>query len=406
MTQAHINKYFYIIFLFTLTFGVLLYDTIGFDYTDECCALFLFVLFVSYLFTTKDWAINKAFLTTIGIFLFYLCYSLAIGSNTKAAIASDLLIQIKPYLAFFCVYSLLPHLDAGRKKLLQDIALVYWGLLCLVGIGDIFIPRLIFEVVGHPAYYAASVIACSFCYFICSRFTRLDRLTFLVLLSIGILSGRSKFYGFYAFACFAILFLPNLKQFKWNLRNVLILACMLATIIFVAWEKVYFYFYQTVTDEVEKDMIARYILYVTTPDILRDYFPLGSGFATYATYSSGLYYSHIYADYGIDGVWGMTKEYYNFIADTYYPSLAQFGVLGILLYATFWVYILRKAYLFYRARGNIHYFTVVVMLVGFFGIEGTTDSTFTTHRGFFLLMMLGLVLGCMKHEQNEDTANQ
>lgn len=100
MIQSLINKHFFNLLLFTLTFGILLYDAIGFDYTDEICALFLFVLFGIYLFSTSDWNFNKGFLTTIGIFLFYFCYSLYIGSNTKTAIISDMLIQIKPYLAF------------------------------------------------------------------------------------------------------------------------------------------------------------------------------------------------------------------------------------------------------------------------------------------------------------------
>ncbi|MDR1938993.1 MAG: O-antigen ligase domain-containing protein, partial [Tannerellaceae bacterium] len=167
MTQAYIDKYFYIIFLITWIFGVLLYDAIGFDYTDEICALFLFILFASFLFTTKDWAINKAFLTTIGIFIFYLCYSLYIRSNTKMAIANDLVIQLKPYLAFFCVYSMAPKFDANRKEILKSLALIFWGMLCVVGIVDLFVPRLIYTVMGHPTYYAAAVIASSFCYFIC-----------------------------------------------------------------------------------------------------------------------------------------------------------------------------------------------------------------------------------------------
>ena len=45
MIQSLINKHFFNLLLFTLTFGILLYDAIGFDYTDEICALFLFVLF-------------------------------------------------------------------------------------------------------------------------------------------------------------------------------------------------------------------------------------------------------------------------------------------------------------------------------------------------------------------------
>ncbi len=417
MIQSLIDKYFYFLFLFTLTFGILLYDAIGFDYTDEICALVLFILFVYYMFNTEDWRINKAFLVTIGIFIFYICYSLYIQSNVKAGIFTDVVIQIKPYLAFFCVYSMAPYFNANRKEILKSVALIFWGFLLLVGIGDLFINRLIFDVMGHPAYFAAGVILTSLCYFYCSKFTFLDKITFIVLLSIGLLSGRSKFYGFFAMAIFVVIFFSNMKQFKLNFRNILLVIVMLAAVLFAAREKINFYFYQAVTEEVDKDMIARYVLYSTAPDVLKDYFPFGSGFASYGTYASGLYYSHVYVDYGIDGVWGMTKSYYSFIADTYYPSLAQFGVVGILLYITFWLYILRKAFLYYKKTGNIHYFTIITLIAGFFAIEGTTDSTFTTHRGFFTLMLLGMILGNMKEEtkmlsetteslKDESTSNQ
>ena len=124
MIQSLINKHFFNLLLFTLTFGILLYDAIGFDYTDEICALFLFVLFGIYLFSTSDWNFNKGFLTTIGIFLFYFCYSLYIGSNTKTAIISDMLIQIKPYLAFFCVYSMMPRFSESQNEINMPCILV------------------------------------------------------------------------------------------------------------------------------------------------------------------------------------------------------------------------------------------------------------------------------------------
>jgi hypothetical protein len=164
---------------------------------------------------------------------------------------------------------------------------------------------------------------------------------------------------------------------------------------------VYFYFYQAVTEEVDRDMIARYVLYANAPLVLKDYFPFGSGFATYGTYASGLYYSGLYEQYGIDGVWGMTKGYYSFIADTYYPSLAQFGVTGILLYLTFWLFIFIKACIYFRDTKNLPYFIMITLITGFFAIEGTTDSTFTTHRGFFVLMLLGMLLGNMKQEHRK-----
>ena len=36
------------LFLFMLIFGILLYGFIGFDYTDELCALVLFIIFGIY----------------------------------------------------------------------------------------------------------------------------------------------------------------------------------------------------------------------------------------------------------------------------------------------------------------------------------------------------------------------
>jgi hypothetical protein len=289
-----------------------------------------------------------------------------------------------------------PRFNADRKKILKSIALIFWGFLLFVGIGDLFIDRLIYNVMGHPAYFAAGVIITSLCYFFCSKYTLPDKITFLLLLSIGILSGRSKFYGFYALAFFIIIAFSFIRQLKLNAKTVLFGLLMLTVILFVAREKIYFYFYQTVTGEIDRDMIARYVLYQTAPEILHDYFPFGSGFASYGSFASGLYYSHIYVDYGIDGVWGMTKSYYSFIADTYYPSLAQFGVAGILLYITFWLYILRKTWLFFEKTNDLHYFTIIILIVGFFAIEGTTDSTFTTHRGFFVLMMTGMILSNMR----------
>lgn len=398
MMQTLLNKHFFNLLVFTLIFGILLYDIIGFDFIDEICALILFLLFTLYIFSTKEWSINKAFLSTIGIFVFYLCYSFVIKSNVKIAILSDCIIQIKPYLAFFCVYSIMPQINKNKKSILKSTSLIIWILLFIMGICSLFVHKLLHLLMGHPTYYAAAVICTALCYLYCSDFTKKDKLVFLMLLSIGIVSGRSKFYGFYAVAWFVILFASRMREFKLNAKNISIILLMFCAVVFVAREKINFYFYQAVTDEVDKDMIARYMLYVTAPQILYDYFPFGSGFASYGTYSSGVYYSEVYSDYGIDGIWGMTKSYYNFIADTFYPSLAQFGVIGVFLFFLFWVYIVKRAYTYYKKNGDNQLFSLVLLIVAFLLIESTTDSTFTTHRGFFVLMLLGLFLSELKRK--------
>ncbi len=405
MIQAYINKYFYFLFVFSLIFIILLYNLIGFDYIDEICAVVLFGLFFYTVIKTPDWKFNKVFLFTLFVFLFYTCYSIWIGSNVKKGILTDLIIQMKPYLGFFCVYQLRPQFDLKQKKLLKDILLVSWfAFLLPIGLISIVYYDIIYITMYHPTNFGIAVVVVSICYFFYSDFSWRNRITFLLLLSLGILSGRSKFYGFYVVAFFVIAFFSSIRHFKLNFKNLLLISCMLFAMFFVAWDKIAFYFYDAISgsSEVEEDMIARFVLYRTFPEILQDYFPFGSGLGSYATYASGLYYSNIYAEYGIDGIWGITKTYYNYIADAFYPSLAQFGVVGVILFLSFWIYILKKAFIYYKTHPNpsLQYFIVVILILCFLGIEGTTSSTFTSQGGFFVMMLLGMILANISHEQN------
>lgn len=397
----------FVLQLFILIFGILLYGVIGFDFIDELCALALLCIFLICLFNTPNWSFNKGFLTTICIFIFYLCYSVYIHSNTTKAIVSDMVVQIKPYLAFFCTYSIMPKFNTKHKTIMRVACLIFWILLIPVGIAGGINENYFKPTMGHPAYFAAAIVCISTTYLYCSDFSTKDKIVFILLLSLGLLSGRSKFYGFYAFSVFLIFYFSSIKQFKLNFKNGIILLIMGIVMIIVAWKKIDLYFYHAMTtmDESEKDLIARFVLYATAPQILLDYFPFGSGLASFGTYYSGVYYSDIYLDYGIDGVWGITKHYYGFIADTFYPSLAQFGFVGIFLYALFWIYILTKALMFYKKDINKKNFIMVLMFIVFFAIEGTTDSTFTTHRGFYVLVLLGIVLSDLKRTYLEKTIN-
>jgi hypothetical protein len=402
MVQSYIDKYFFFLFTFSLVFVILLYNTIGFQFTDELCVGAIFLLFLYAVLKTPDWAFNKAFLFTLGVFLFYTGYSVAIGSNSRSAIFNDLIIQLKPYIAFFCVYQLRPLLNSNRKKLLKDIIVLLWFVFLLpLGIaGATSGEHIMRVVVGHPAYYGIAVTIFGLTYLYCSDFSKRDKLIFLLLLSIGIFSGRSKFYGFFVLSVFFALFSGQLLKFKWSLKNILIILITLGLMFYVAWEKIYLYFFQAMTDnpDVEGDMLARFVFYRTTPEILFDYFPFGSGLASFATHSSGVYYSDIYTEYGLNIVYGLTRNNPEFVSDTFYPSLAQFGVAGIILYILFWMYILRKTFLYFKANPKLQLKSslTILLITAFIGIEGTTASTFIAQGGLYVMMLAGLVLSEMK----------
>lgn len=391
MIQEYINKYFYYLFIVILFFGVICYDLIGFHSIDELCGGILFIMFIYYMFQTKEWMINKYFLFTLGVFFFYLAYSLWIRSNTPAAILNDFIIQFKPYLAFFCAYQLMPSFNKGRRKLLQDVCLVTWVLLVPLGLSAMVNDRMLWIVMGHPSNFAASIASLALVYLFCGNYTKKERIIFIAMLSVGLISGRAKFYGFFALSAFAVLYFSNAQKLKLDAKTIIALLLLVVVILFVAREKIQLYFVQGVMDDTENDYIARFVLYATALLIFRDYLPFGSGFASFATHSSGEWYSKIYQEYEIDGVWGISKSYHKFIADTYYPSLAQFGIAGVLLFAAFWIYILSLAVRSFKRTNNPKLITIIILVIGFMLIENVADATFTSNRGLFMMMFLGLL---------------
>lgn len=406
MIQDFINKQSYNIYIFTLFFAIILYNPIGFKSADELCALALLVLFIFSIFRSKDWAINKAFLFTISVFLFYTCYSIYIDSNSKKAIFTDLIIQMKPYLAFFAIYQMKPQFNKIQKELLQKICLIIWFVLLPVGIIGFFDIRFILLIMKLPTDYAAAIVALALTYLFCSQYTTKDKIVFLTMLVIGLSTGRSKFYGFFIIAIVVIIYFGKASNIKLNFKNILIFVCTLGVISYFAWEKIHLYFVAGLTGEVEQNTVARFVLYSKSIEIFKDYFPFGSGLASFATHASGAYYSDIYAEYGVDNVWGMSKNNWSFIADTYYPSLAQFGIAGLLLYASFWIYILKKAFFFFLKSKNAKYITIAALITAYIAIENIADASITSNRGFFIMMLLGLTLGELKHieldEQNKE----
>ena len=401
MLQEFINTNFYRLLMFTLIFGVMFYDTIGFDYTDELCSLFLFILFLKYVFSTPKWEVNKLFLTVTAVFLFYLCYSFYIGSNVKSAILTDFVIQYKPYLGFFCVYAIKPEIPERYRKLVREVCLVLGVYLALVGIGCLISYESLEYTFKHPSRLATAVSVVALLYLYCSDYTTKDKLIFILLMVIGLASGRSKFYGFFIICAAMVLFVRPSFKLKLNVKNVVFFIIVFVIVVFFTYTKIDLYFVtggeELTTNEEVQDSIARAALYFHVPEILMDYFPLGSGFGSYATYASGVYYSPLYEKYGMDSIYGLTKDYGSFIADTYYPALAQFGIIGVCLFFLFWIRLAIKSVKNYRYIYKESLLSMVIIL--FFLIECTSDATITHNRGLFMMMLLGLLFSDIRRKR-------
>jgi hypothetical protein len=400
--QDFIDRQFFNLTLFALIFGVMLYDIIGamgFSYVDEICALLLLMLFFYKVFATKTWEFDRTFLIVILIFLFYLIYSMAIHSNSYGAILTDFVIQLKPYVSFFCVYALRPTLSANQKKIVRLLIALCSLYVLVAGLTGYVNKTLLEYTFGHESRIATASSVLAMLYLYCSDYRKTDKLIFVLILAIGLLSTRSKHFGFFVICTLLVFYLNRSFKMKLSFRNIFFVVAALSLTILVAWKKIYFYFITGGfgSGRAADEMYARMVLYYFSLFVLKDFIPFGSGFASYATYASGESYSSIYAKYGMHNMHGLTKANPMFMSDTYYPALAQFGYVGIALFFYFWFYLLRRAVRIYT-EGFIKESVMAIMIILFFLIECTSDSTLTHNRGMFMMMIMGLLFADAKRE--------
>lgn len=148
--------------------------------------------------------------------------------------------------------------------------------------------------------------------------------------------------------------------------------------------------------------VPRTVLHMVGIQILVDFFPLGSGFGTFASYLSGRDYSNIYDMYGISNVIGMTREEYNFISDVFWPYIyGQFGIFGLLIYVKIILTIF-----FRQFRSGITDSARIAMAVVWIYalIASTSEAYFTNGTGVQMALLLTMFIGYGTLQQKE-TAN-
>lgn len=244
------------------------------------------------------------------------------------------------------------------------------------------------EQVGGYARYATMTTILGITYLLYSKQTKKDLIISSLLISIGLLSLRSKAFGFFA-AYIGIMFFWQLNEQRKILttKNILLCIIVLGGIFFAAWGKIDFYFVQGAEAE---NMFARPLLFVKSWEILQDYPFFGTGYGSYATNASAAYYSPLYIQY--DLIYSNEIGEGLFLSDTYFPVFAQFGFVGIGLFIWFWVRRVKTAYQNFYFNGNVLYFKLVILIVVFFCIESVADSTYTHNRGMVMMMLLALIL--------------
>ncbi|MDR2139162.1 MAG: hypothetical protein LBP50_06410 [Tannerella sp.] len=359
---------------------------------DEVASVLLLILYI--LFICHE---RKRFTVEIPlivcIFLFYLCYSFYLAYNSPGAVVMDFLVQIRPFLTFFMVLQIAPFFSASQKKLLKRICLYIWPLFIPVGIYGFVNPSFFKSILEQEANYVSGIVCLSLVYLYCSNFTVKEGFTFLYMLTTGMMAMHSEFQGFYFLTIGILLYFQDVRVLKSRWKTGFALLIVFVLIVYILKSQVAGYLFPPDAGNGGPDFTARSILYCSAIEVLKDFIPFGSGLASFATELSGKYYSQIYVAYGLNAMEGFSPRNWLSVSGSYYPSLVQFGMSGILLYLFFWLHSASKMLVCFKRAEDLQWFVITLTTICFIFIANISDAFFSSNKGFFIMMFLGLLAG-------------
>ena len=146
------------------------------------------------------------------------------------------------------------------------------------------------------------------------------------------------------------------------------------------------YYFHNVRDEAARSVLLR-----TSLKIAQDFFPLGSGFGTFASAVSAEPYSKIYYMYHIQNVWGLSKDHPIFISDSFWPMLlGQCGYLGLLIYLLILGILIWLV--FDTRRRNAWVYASGLTVLVYLGISSVGESAFVNTYAVGYAFILGILL--------------
>ena len=363
-------------------------DLPGFSSVDE--AMTVLLLIYTLLMYSHNRSINrrpwKEFMACIGLIAFYTVYSLLFGANVSGAVWLDLMQEIRPYAIIFCTWILNPRFTKKQKKWMLGtmiITLFSW---------IVYHPQTLdtqveaeFPVLGQLA------ICTGMSWYLFTKETKRNRNIALLLVLTGMLAPKFKFMG--EVVCF-IAFVFYVKQrlnFK-SPKTMIYVALVITIILMVTWTRFDAYYVSGLSN----DELARPMTYKTSLRILWDYWPFGSGMGSFGCLGARDYYSPLYYKYNLNGIWGL-GERGAFVCDAYYPTLAQFGMVGVFFFCWFW----KRRLAAFDVIADMRYYRIAMITFCCLAIEQTADSSWLSGKGMGYCMLIALCLNANRNDMEQ-----
>lgn len=382
--MKNISRFFTLYWIIYFPTCIAYNDLPGFSSVDEAMTILLFVY--TLLMYNSNRSINKRpwkeFIVCLSVIAFYTLYSFLYGVNVADSVWLDLMQEIRPYIIIFCTWILNPRFTKRQKKWMLGtmvITLFSW---------IFYHPQTLdtqveaeFPVLGQLA------ICTGMSWYLFTKETKRNRNIALLLVLTGMMAPKFKFMG--EVVCFIgfVYFVKNRLNFK-SPKTIIYAVLLVTVILMVTWTRFDTYYVSGLSN----DQLARPMTNKTSLQILWDYFPLGSGMGSFACNGAWKYYSPLYYEYHLDEVWGLS-EGGGFICDAYYPTLAQFGIVGVFFFCWFW----KRRLVAFNQIVDMRYYRVAMLTFCCLAIEQTADSSWLSGKGMGYCMLIALCLNANRN---------
>lgn len=382
-----------------------------FGYMDELILLvFLVIAFLKYSMKQieiKFFKVEKYIFILIVLFFF-----VGIISNFSSEIVHSAnifftsgLLGVKSFIVYFLARTIFRDIKIEKgqlikfSKLLNKIINIY-VLIILIDIPLNFLEshgmrmkmiKSISAGFAHPAQLDFLAIAIIVIQLFIFRVLNLNMKRYNKILIKGFIivlfSGRTKAMVFYTGYIILLLLSRFIKNVK--LSN---LIPFIPVFIIIAKDRV--------ISEFLNSNSVRGILYKTGLRIANDYWPLGSGFATYGSEYSRRYYSQLYYDHGLYRIYGLSPIWPAYITDSQWASiLGETGFLGTLVYMI--ICILFTYFLFKVYKGDIKIKISLAALWIYGFVSSISDTILIEYRGSAIFIITALLISILNSKNSE-----
>ena len=363
------------------------------EYYDEIIGLAGFITVILFLIERKLTELDtRICICLIAITIIGLVSNILFGlANSNFGVLIDILHLWKTFSAYFLFKYALDHFGSRQRainvlSILARLMIIFMVACSLMGqVIDIGVCSNTRRIGPFKIFYFfwRNGIQTGWLIFSCIlilAFSRINKRSFLFYYVFSLvpmlLTGSMLVYSFVVLET-VLLILWRGKKLKFT--YILIIGCI---IVLVAWQDIVSYFL---------DVGVRMQFYISAFSLSVQYFPLGTGFATFGSEMAARYYSDVYFSLGWANSWALGQGG-AFLNDNFFASiLGQFGLIGLILYLM-GLYFMFKSITSNKQVNKIQRITLISVLLTIIVVMLGSPSA-KSMMGIFTFALLGFFSG-------------